>query len=116
MPTRFGDWRHVSQSSPYLWTGYSHLVREDRTFTDDHLQHLVDYVRNAYPNAVAHFQSLDPVIQSLFANTSLLTTASVRLDRLHLQFNTFPEQVQCLNTDEEMVAVAKRFLRIFRQD
>lgn len=116
MPIAFGDWRVVSQFSLYLWTAHSRFDRENRTFTDDHLKLLINYVRNAYPNAVTHFQSLDSVIQSLFANPSLLTTASVRMDHLHLQFNTFPEQVQCIDTDKEMVTATKSFLRILSQD
>jgi hypothetical protein len=90
------------------------LVRENRTYTDDFLKLLINYVRNAYPNAVAHFQSLDPTIQSLFANTSLPTNASVRPDGSHLEFNTLSERVQWFNTEKAMEAATERFLRVFR--
>jgi hypothetical protein len=73
-------------------------------------------VRNAYPNAVAHFQSLDPIVQSLFANISLPTNASVRLDSLHLEFDTLPERAQWFNTEKAMEAATDRFLRVFRRD
>ncbi|KUL81469.1 hypothetical protein ZTR_10369 [Talaromyces verruculosus] len=87
---------------------------ENRTYTDDFLKLLVNYVRNAYPSAVAHFQLLDPIIQSLFANTSLPTNASVRLDSLHLEFNALPERVQWFNTEKAMEAATDRFLRLFK--
>ncbi|KUL81290.1 hypothetical protein ZTR_10181 [Talaromyces verruculosus] len=87
---------------------------ENRTYTDDFLKLLINYVRNAYPNAVAHFQSLDPIIQSLFANTSLSTNVSVRLDSLHLELNTLPERVQWFNTEKAMEAATDRFLRVFK--
>lgn len=87
---------------------------ENRTYTDDFLKLLINYVRNAYPNAVAHFQSLDPIIQSLFANTSLPTNASVRPDGLHLDFNTLSERVQWFNTEKAMEAATERLLRVFK--
>ncbi|KUL81317.1 hypothetical protein ZTR_09983 [Talaromyces verruculosus] len=85
---------------------------EDRTYTDDFLKLLINYVRNRYPNAVAHFQSLDPIIQSLFANTSLPTNASVRLDGL--QFDALPERVQWFNTEKAMEAATEKFLRVYK--
>uniref|UniRef100_A0A093URC6 Uncharacterized protein n=1 Tax=Talaromyces marneffei PM1 TaxID=1077442 RepID=A0A093URC6_TALMA len=87
---------------------------ENRTYTDDFLKLLINYVRNAYPKAVAHFQSLDPIIQSLFANNSLPTNVSVRLDSLHLEFNALPERVQWFNTEKAMEAATDRFLRVFK--
>ncbi|KUL81303.1 hypothetical protein ZTR_11409, partial [Talaromyces verruculosus] len=87
---------------------------ENRTYTDDFLKLLINYVRNAYPNAVAHFQSLDPIIQSLFANTSLPTNASVVPDGLHLEFNTLSERVQWFNTEKAMEVATERFLRVFK--
>ncbi|OKL59328.1 hypothetical protein UA08_05006 [Talaromyces atroroseus] len=86
------------------------------SFSDDSLKLLVSYVRHAYPNAVAHFQSLDPVIQALFANTSLIINASAGLDPLYSRFNPISEEVRWFDTIEAMAASTRQLLRIFRQN
>jgi hypothetical protein len=73
-------------------------------------------MRHAYPNAVAHFQSLDPLIRVLFANTSLVTNASVGVDPLYPRFNPIPEQVRWFDTIEAMDTATGQLLHIFTQN
>lgn len=106
----------MSQRSSLSLIKYLHWVRGNRSFSDDSLKLLVNYVRHAYPNAVAHFQSIDPVIRDLFANTSLLTNVSVGPDRLQPRFNPISDHVQWFDTNIAMDAAGRRLLYIFRQN
>jgi hypothetical protein len=106
----------VSHQSSLSFIGCLHCARNNRLFSGDSLKLLVNYVRHAYLNTVAYFQSLDLVIQILFTNTLLVTNASISLDPLYSQFNPISEQVRWFDSINAMDAVTGQLLRIFRQN
>jgi hypothetical protein len=59
---------------------------------------MINYVRNAYPNAVTHFQSLDQLIQNLWIDGSFSPHGYTgNISAVDLQFNV-PSRVQWIDT------------------
>lgn len=72
---------------------------------------MVNYVRNAYPRAVAHFQSLDPIIQRLIANVSLSADDIVHPYPSFLRFEALPKNIQWTETESAMGVATEKLLR-----
>ncbi|QKX61671.1 uncharacterized protein TRUGW13939_08824 [Talaromyces rugulosus] len=90
---------------------------ESRGFSNSSLELLVNYMRHAYRNAIAYFQSLDAVIQTLFAKASLTTNHIIewagQIDPLHLQFNAPPERTEWVDTQTMMNTATTSLLYYF---
>ncbi|KAF3404144.1 hypothetical protein DPV78_003414 [Talaromyces pinophilus] len=88
----------------------SHM--KNRSFSDAAINLLVNYVRNAYPGAVAHFQSLDSTILRLITEGSLSADDIVRpYPFAFLRFETLPENIQWTRTESAMGVATEKFLR-----
>ncbi|KUL82101.1 hypothetical protein ZTR_10070 [Talaromyces verruculosus] len=81
----------------------------NRSFSDATINLLVNYVRNAYPSAVSHLQSLDPIIQRLFANGSL-STNDVQPCPFLLRFEALPGNIQWTNIESAMGVATEKLL------
>ncbi|OKL59321.1 hypothetical protein UA08_05001 [Talaromyces atroroseus] len=110
---------HVFACAPHMAKFFDNRGCEDRGFNDASLELLVNYLRNAYPDAIAYFQSLDSALQALVANSSLATDDSVAFSEpphhSHLHFNSPPKSIQWVKTDDVMLAATPSFLRCLRQ-
>ncbi|RAO74328.1 uncharacterized protein BHQ10_010340 [Talaromyces amestolkiae] len=95
---------HVLACAPRMAKSFDNRGCKNRGFDDASLELLVNYLRNAYPDAIAYFQSLDVALQALVANSSLATDDSVAIneppDHSHLHFNGPPESIQWVKTDD----------------
>ncbi|KAL3705906.1 hypothetical protein TMatcc_006915 [Talaromyces marneffei ATCC 18224] len=87
----------------------SHM--KSRSFSDATINLLVNYVRNAYPSAVAHLQSLDPIIQRLIANGSLSANNIIQPCPFLLRYEALPENIQWTNTQSAMGVATEKLLR-----
>jgi hypothetical protein len=83
------------------------------SFSNAKLDLLVNYMRNAYPTAVAHLQSLDPVIQRLIVSVSLPTDNDIvrPYPPSFLRFETLPEDIQWTKTESAMGVATEKLLR-----
>ncbi|KUL81512.1 hypothetical protein ZTR_11379 [Talaromyces verruculosus] len=110
---------HVLACAPHMAKFFDNRGCEDRGFNDASLELLVNYLRNAYPDAIAYFQSLDSALQALVANSSLAPDDSVAFSEpphhSHLHFNSPPKSSQWVKTDDVMLAATPSFLRCLRQ-
>ncbi|EED17218.1 conserved hypothetical protein [Talaromyces stipitatus ATCC 10500] len=86
----------------------SHM--KNRSFSNAKLDLLVNYVRNAYPSAVAHLQSLDPVIQRFIAGVALPADDIVHPYPSFLRFEAAPENMQWTKTESAMGVATKKLL------
>ncbi|CRG92813.1 hypothetical protein PISL3812_09882 [Talaromyces islandicus] len=87
-------------------------------FCDSSLELLINYMRNAYPNAMAHFQSLNQFVQPLFANPPISTDQVVDLtgpiDPLYLKFSVSREIPDRVDTERAMKTATENLLQCFR--
>ncbi|QKX64379.1 uncharacterized protein TRUGW13939_11553 [Talaromyces rugulosus] len=100
-----------------LTCGLAEAIHIDNrsNFPDSSLELLISYMRNAYPDAIAHFQSLDPFMQPLFANLPMSTNQVVELtghiDPLYLKFSVPLENPDPVDTKTAMDTATKSLLQ-----
>jgi hypothetical protein len=113
-------WRDICIPPPLFplnWTRSLYYIKESHYFSNSSLELLVNYMRNAYQNAIAYFHSLDAVIQPLLVKASLTTNHIIdwtgQINPLHLQFNVPPERAEWVDTQTMMDSAISSLLCYF---
>ncbi|KAH8691917.1 hypothetical protein BGW36DRAFT_431159 [Talaromyces proteolyticus] len=91
---------------------------ESRRFHDNALDLLINYMRNVYPTALAHFQSFDQILHHVLVDGSLaanhIASAMARPALSDLLGKSLPESPRWSNTQEIMTAATEGLVRAFK--